>query len=289
MNHSPASAVEPKHAASPPVIAISSGKGGVGKTFLSVHLAMRAARLDRRVLLLDADLGLANVDVMLGLTARGTVMDVVQGEKSLQDIIVSVDDRVDVLSGGNGLFELAQISAIQRGVLLHEVNLLSRAYDLILVDTPAGIGENVLFFTSSSESVLIVLTPDPTSLTDAYALIKVLSRQRGVSRFMVALNQADGTTARVTFQRLLAVADRYLDVFLDYVGYMPECAAVRRAIGSQKLLYSCASRVYTDSLNKLLDAVLSRPREPGVGGGLQFFWQQALSSGMNGCEEKGGV
>ncbi len=286
MNNSSVSMRGSEPAPSPRVIAISSGKGGVGKTFLSVHLATRAARLDRRVLLLDADLGLANVDVMLGLTGRGTVMDVVRGNKSLKDVIVSVDDRLDVLSGGSGLFELARLSAAQRGVLLDEMNRLSRAYDLVLVDTPAGIGEDVLFFTSSSESVLVVLTPDPTSLTDAYALIKVLSRQRGVNRFMVALNQADEITARITFRRLLAVADRYLDVFLDYVGYMPECPAVRSAISSQKLLYSCASKVYTDSLDKLFDSVLSRPRESATGGGLRFFWQQALINSMNPCEEK---
>jgi len=286
MNNLPASTIGPEPTLSPQVIAISSGKGGVGKTFFSVHLAARAARLGKRVLLLDADLGLANVDVMLGLTNHGTMMDVVQENKSLQDIIVSAGDRLDVLPGGNGLFELTHLSATQQGMLLDEINQLSPAYDLILVDTPAGIGENVLFFTSSSESVLVVLTPDPTSLTDAYALIKVLSRQRGINRFMVALNQADELTAKITFRRLLAVADRYLDVFIDYVGYMPECPAVRSAIGSQKLLYSCASKTDTDSLDKLIDSVLSRPRESAVRGGLQFFWKQALVNSMNPGEEQ---
>jgi len=285
MSDLPASTTGSEPATSPQVIAVSSGKGGVGKTFLSVHLASRAASLGKRVLLLDADFGLANVDVMLGLTSHGTVQDVVQDSKRLDDVIVSAGERLDILPGGSGLFELTHLSSVQQGILLDEVNQLASAYDLVLVDAPAGIGENVLFFTSSSESVLVVLTPDPTSLTDAYALIKVLSRQRGVNRFMVAMNQADEMTARLTFQRLLSVADRYLDVFLDYVGNMPECPAVRTAIGSQQLLYSCAPKVYTDSLDKLLDSVLSRPRESAVRGGLQFFWQQALTNSMNHREE----
>lgn len=266
---------------SPQVIAVSSGKGGVGKTFISVHLAARATRQGKRVLLIDADLGLANVDIMLGLTARGSILQVIEGQSGLSDILVSADENLDVLPGGSGLHELSRLSAAHQRILLDELDHLSRGYDLVLVDTGAGIGDNVLFFASCSETILVVLTPDPTSLTDAYALIKVLSRQHRISRFMVAVNQASEATAQMVFRRLLAVADRYLDVMLDYVGNMPECPSVREAIQSQKLLYSFAGQQYVDSLNGLTDTILSRPRQHAGAGGLQFSWQRTLSEGLD--------
>lgn len=265
---------------SPQVIAVSSGKGGVGKTFISVHLAARATRQGKRVLLIDADLGLANVDIMLGLTAKGSILQVIQGQSDLNDILVRGGDNLDVLPGGSGLHELSHLSAAHQRILLDELDQLSRGYDLVLVDTGAGIGDNVLFFASSSETTLVVLTPDPTSLTDAYALIKVLSQRHSTSRFMIAVNQANEATAQMVFRRLLAVSDRYLDVVLDFVGNMPECPSVREAIQSQKLLYSFAGQQYVDSLNKLTDTILSRPRQASDAGGLQFSWQRTLSEGL---------
>ena len=264
---------------SPQVIAVSSGKGGVGKTFMSVHLAARAAQQGKRVLLIDADLGMANVDIMLGLTAKGSILQVIEGESELNDIIVKGGERLDVLPGGSGLHELSHLSAANQHILLDELDNLTQNYDLVLVDTGAGIGDNVMFYASSSETVLVVLTPDPTSLTDAYALIKVLSTQHNTTRFMVAVNQADEVAAQMVFRRLLAVSDRYLDVVLDYVGHMTECPSVRKAIQSQKLLYSCGSQKAIDSLNKLADTVLSRPRRIS-GGGLQFSWQSTLAEGL---------
>jgi flagellar biosynthesis protein FlhG len=278
MNNRPEE-ITPHH--SPQVIAVSSGKGGVGKTFISVHLAARAAEQNKRVLLIDADLGLANVDIMLGLTAKGSILQVIEGQAGLNDILVKGGERLDVLPGGSGLHELAHLSAVHQHILLDELDNLTQNYDLVLVDTGAGIGENVLFYASSSETILIVLTPDPTSLTDAYALIKVLSNQRNTTRFMVAVNQADEVTAQMVFRRLLAVSDRYLDVILDYVGCMPECSSVRTAIQSQKLLYSCGSQEHVDSLNKLIDSVLSRPRQNSRVGGLQFSWQRTLNEGLH--------
>jgi len=264
----------------PPAIAVSSGKGGVGKTFLSVHLADRAVQQGKRVLLVDADLGLANVDVMLGITASGDIQQVVDGQSQLSDILVTHSSGFDVLPGGSGLHELTHLSANQQRVLLDEMNALTCNYDLVLIDTAAGISENVLYFSSCAESVLIVLTPDPTSLTDAYALIKVLSHQRDVGKFLVAVNQADEVQAQVTFKRLLSVADRYLDVVLDFVGFMPEYKKVRTAIQSQKLLHSCADKSQIDSLNKLLDSILDQPPSVRSGGGMQLFWQRTLGNDL---------
>ncbi|MFQ5356170.1 MAG: AAA family ATPase [Mariprofundaceae bacterium] len=273
---------------SPQVIAISSGKGGVGKTFFSVHLAARATQLGKRVLLLDADLGLANVDVMLALEAKGSIAQVIDGQLTLSDILVRYGEDFDVLPGGSGLHELTRLSPRQQGVLLDEMDELSKNYDLILVDTAAGIGENVMFFASSSESNLIILTPDPTSLTDAYALIKVLSNEHGVRRFMVAINQADEVTAQMIFNRLMSVSDRYLDVILEPVGFMSESPEVRKTIQSQALFYARAPQADIEILNKVIDTILSHPRNKS-GGGLKFSWQRSLSDGLDLSQQENAV
>ncbi len=265
---------------SPRVIAVSSGKGGVGKTFFSVHLAERAASQGKKVLLLDADLGLANVDVMLGITPKGSVKQVLEGNVAMADMIVPSKQGFDVLPGGSGLYELTTLNAEQQQVMLDEMRETAKDYDLVLIDTGAGIGENVLYFASAAESSLVVLTPDPTSLTDAYALIKVLSQQRDVRRFMVAVNQADEFDGQLTFRRLMSVTDRYLDVQLDFVGNMVATPEVRQAIQRQTLLDPASAPVATQRLYDLLETVLSRPRDSSRSSGLQFFWEHSLNEGL---------
>ena len=265
----------------PRVIAICSGKGGVGKTFFSVHLAEYAAKKGQRVLLLDADLGLANVDVMLGISPKGSLLELVRGEKGLSDLIVPARAGFDVLPGGSGLYELTALDAEQQQVMMDEMRRISSDYDLVLIDAAAGIGDNVLYFVSASESALVVLTPDPTSLTDAYALIKVLSRQRNMRRFMVAVNQAEVFDAQVAFKRLLSVADRYLDVHLDYVGNLPHSPDVREAVQGQKLLSAQDAPVMRQTLDMVLTNILARERDMTRNGGLQFFWEHSLNEGMN--------
>jgi len=264
----------------PRVIAMSSGKGGVGKTFFSVHLAAYAAAQGQRVLLMDADLGLANVDVMLGVSAKGSVLELVKGEKTLSQLILPTREGFDVLPGGSGLCELTALNDGQQQVMMDEMRQMSDQYDLVLIDVAAGIGDNVLYFVSAAESALVVLTPEPTSLTDAYALIKVLSRQRGVKRFMVVVNQADAFDAQVTFRRLVSVADRYLDVHLDYVGHLPFSEDVRRTIRHQTLLKEQDSPQTRQNLDIVLASILSRPRDIHRSGGLQFFWEHSLNEGL---------
>jgi len=264
---------------SPRVIAVSSGKGGVGKTFFSIHLAAHAVKQGLRVLLLDADLGLANVDVMLGLSGKGSVKQVVSGESSLSDMLLQAKEGFDVLPGGSGLADLTALNATQQQVLMSEMREAAKEYDLVIIDTAAGISDNVLFFVASSESCLVVLTPDPTSLTDAYALIKVLSQQRDVRRFMVTINQADKVDGELTFRRLMSVADRYLDVHLDYVGNMPAHKDVRRAIQRQSLLHGVQAE---KDLDGVLTEILARPRDESRSSGLQFFWEHSLGQDLEG-------
>jgi len=265
-------------ARAPKVIAVASGKGGVGKTFVSVHLAAHAARQGQRTLLLDADLGLANVDVMLGLSPIGTIADVLHGGAELSDIILPVSEGFDVLPGGSGLSELTQLDAQAQIRLLDELQSIGSHYDLAIVDTGAGIGDNVLYFVSSAQAALVVLTPDPTSLTDAYALIKVLSKQRDVRRFMVLVNQAEEFDAQLTFRRLLSVSDRYLDVYLDYVGHLPPSPEVQKHIRLQRLLQGRSA--FSEHLDQLLGEVLARPVGRADDGRLQLFWQHSLRAGL---------
>jgi len=270
---------------SPRVISISSGKGGVGKTFTSVHLAAHAARCGQKVLLIDADLGLANVDVMLGLNASsGTMRNLLTGDAALNELIMPCSYGFDVLPGGSGMYELTSLNVSEQQTILDSLREAGRNYDLILIDTAAGIGENVLYFASAAETALVVLTPDPTSLTDAYALIKVLSRQRDVRRFMILINQADEIDGHITFKRLLSVTDRYLDVYLDYIGHVPQHPAVRKAIQQQRLLDESDPNVFPH-LAKLFDSLLQRPRNASRSGGLQFFWEHSLAAGLDSVSE----
>ncbi len=264
----------------PRVISISSGKGGVGKTFTSVHLAAHAARNGQKVLLIDADLGLANVDIMLGLNASGTMRNLLTGDATLNDLIMPCLYGFDVLPGGSGMYELTSLNVSEQQTILDSLREAGHQYDLILIDTAAGIGENVLYFASAAETALVVLTPDPTSLTDAYALIKVLSRQRDVRRFMILINQTDEIDGHITFKRLLSVTDRYLDVYLDYIGYVPQHPAVRKAIQRQKLLDASDPHIFPH-LSKLFDSLLQRPRNTSRSGGLQFFWEHSLTAGLD--------
>ena len=264
----------------PRVISISSGKGGVGKTFTSVHLAAHAARSGQRVLLIDADLGLANVDIMLGLNASGTMRNLLTGDATLNDLIRPCAQGFDVLPGGSGMYELTSLNVSEQQTILDSLREAGHQYDLILIDTAAGIGENVLYFASAAETALVVLTPDPTSLTDAYALIKVLSRQRDVHRFLILINQTDEIDGHITFKRLLSVTDRYLDVYLDYIGYVPQHPVVRKAIQHQRLLDDSDPNVYPH-LEKLFSKLLQRPRNVSRSGGLQFFWEHSLAAGLD--------
>ena len=229
-------AVVPPTLAPVRTLAVTGGKGGVGKTNLSVNLATALAALGKRTLLLDADLGLANVDVLLGLTPRHTIADLVSGRCELQDVLIEGPDGLLVVPAASGRRHMAELAPAQHAGLVNVFNDLERELDCMVVDTAAGITDSVLTFCQAAQDVLVVVCDEPASITDAYALIKVLSRERGVGRVHVIANMVrNAAEGRGLYDKLARVCERFLgDISLNYLGAVPQCDWLRMAVQRQQ-------------------------------------------------------
>lgn len=228
-------------ARSPVVIAVTSGKGGVGKTNVVANLAVALANLGRRALVLDADLGLGNVDVLLGLSPRFTVEDVFDGHKTLSEVVVEGPRGIRILPAGSGWTGGGEPSRAQITALLGEVERMEDELDVLLIDTGAGISSNVLAFNALAHAIIVVATPDPASLTDAYAIMKLLRVRHGERRFRLLVNMARSEhDARETARTLREVADRFLGASIEYLGAIPDDAALRKAVGRQRAVVDAA-------------------------------------------------
>lgn len=220
------------------VIAVTGGKGGVGKTNVSVNLSIALAELGRRVLLMDADLGLANVDVLLGLTPKFTLADVVEGRCELRDVLLQGPGGIRIVPAASGTQSMVHLSPAQHAGLIQAFSDLGDNLDVLVIDTAAGIGESVVSFVRAAQEVLLVVCDEPTSITDAYALIKLLNRDYGMNRFRVLANMAQSPQeGRNLFAKLTKVTDRFLDVALQYVGAVPYDECVRKAVQKQRAVY----------------------------------------------------
>jgi flagellar biosynthesis protein FlhG len=237
------SATVPQPQASPKIIAVTSGKGGVGKTFVSANLAAALARKGRKVLVLDADLGLANLDVVLNLYPKITLHDVFTGKSTLDDAILPAPGGFSVLLAGSGMVEYSRMTSEVREQLQRVISEVQPRFDHVLLDTGAGISDVVLYTVSLAGEVLVVVTPEPTSLTDAYATIKVLATTQGRRRVHLVVNQTRKPgEGRAVRQQLQQVVDRYVSpgldapVRLDMLGEIPADSSVREAILRRQLL-----------------------------------------------------
>jgi flagellar biosynthesis protein FlhG len=260
------------------VIAVTGGKGGTGKSTVAVNLATALAQSGKRVLLFDGDLGLASVDVLLGLTPKCTVEQVLRGECSLEEILVTTPAGVQVIPGGSGVARLAALGAPEHAGLIRAVSALPRDFDVLVVDTAPGIAESVLHFSQAAQEVLVVLRDEPASLTDSYAMIKVLSREHAVRRFRILANMVGaGEQGGAVFRRLQRVADRYLDVQLDYVGDVPDDACMGKAVRAQRtVLEAFPGSQAARAFKKLAAAADNWPMPPSPSGRLQFFLERTL-------------
>lgn len=261
------------------VIAVSGGKGGVGKTTVSVNLAAAMAAAGRRVLLLDGDLGLANVDVLLGLTPRYTLQQVVSGERRLEEVLVDARPNLRVAPASSGVSRMANLDTASHAAIVHAFATLPERFDTLIVDTAAGIGDSVQRFTAAAQHVLVVLRDEPASLTDAYALIKVLSRDNGVRRFRVLVNMMrEGASGELLFRRLQRVTDRYLDVQLEYAGDLPEDRQLLKAVRAQRtVIEAFPNSVAARALRQLATRIREWPAPDAPSGRLEFFFERLLA------------
>lgn len=263
----------------PRVLSVTSGKGGVGKTNLSVNLSYQLAKLGKRVVLLDADLGLANVDILLGLNPEKNILDLLSKKACLADILIPTPYGFTILPAASGVPDMLSLSTGRKLELLDALDALDPQTDFLLVDTGAGINDNVLYFNIAAQERLLLLTPEPTSLTDAYALVKVLTVNHGVNRFLVVVNMArDGKEAKAVFTKLHAACDRFLSgVSLDLIGHVPKDDGVRSAVIRQipfsHLQPDGQAGIHVSEVAKRLVALNVAQK---LDGNIKFFWKKLL-------------
>ena len=262
------------------VISVTSGKGGVGKTSIVANLAEAFHKLDKKVLILDADLGLANMDIMLGLNPKYTISHVLSGEKNLEDVIITTQSGFNLLPAASGIQELTELDETQRLFILSELDELHDQFDVILIDTGAGISSNVMYFNFAAMERVVVVTNEPTSLTDAYALIKVLTSKYNQKKFKVLVNSVQNSDeADRIFRSLSIVADRYLSSpSLDYLGWIPYDKLIPRSVRKQKvLLRTNPNTPASKSIMALAKKILANDDEDNFEGDIKFFWRRLLN------------
>jgi len=262
------------------VLAVSSGKGGVGKTNIVANLAYVLSKQDKKVLVVDADLGLNNIDILLGLNPKFHIGHVLSGEKNVQNIITEGPAGIHLLPAGGGLQELTQLDDEKKVVLMEELDQVSSGYDFLIFDTGAGISTNVTYFCSAAHEILLVATTEPTSLTDVYALIKTLYTKHAQKYFRVIINSVGSESeARLIFKNLAAVADRFLpDVSVEYLGYILLDPVVTKAVRQQKAF----SELYPDSkvtqcINRLVQKIVGEKKSVVDEEQSTLFWRTAFT------------
>lgn len=263
----------------PSVISVTSGKGGVGKTMVVANLAIAQARRGRKVMIIDADLGLANVDVVFGLTPQFNLNHFFAGEKTLEEIVIEGPYGIKILSAGSGVQAFTHLTGEQKMRFLEAMDVFHGVFDLVLIDTEAGISENVTYFNVAAQEILVVTTSDPTSITDAYALMKLLSKQYHEKRFNLIANQVTGEDEALDiYKKLTMVSGRYLDIFIDFLGWIPYEKKMRESISRQRPIMDLfpqapASQAF-EGIAKQLDCMLKNVHPKGTS---QFFWKRLMS------------
>ncbi len=260
------------------VIAVSSGKGGVGKTNASVNLSLALAEQGQHVLLLDADLGLANVDLLLGLQAKYNLSHVISGERTLEEVIVDGPEGVKIVPAASGMQMMAELSQEQHAGVIRAFSDLTIPLDTLVVDTAAGISDSVISFLKASNEIVVVVCNEPTSLTDAYALIKVMAEDHDIYRFTILANSVrDPQEGIKLFKKLTRVTDYYLDVNLNYLGAVPYDEYLVKAVKKQKAVLQaypqCPSSL---AFRKLAKEMTRWPPPSTASGHLEFFVERLI-------------
>lgn len=217
------------------VITVTSGKGGVGKTNVTINLAIALSEIGYRVIILDADFGLANIDVLFGIIPKYTLLDVIKNQKNILEILSDGPKNTKFISGGSGVEDLVKLDRQQIMKFVENMALLDKLADVIIVDTGAGLSENVMSFIMAADEVLLITTPEPTSITDAYALIKMVSNRDKTKKIRVIVNRSESVDeAKDVLDKLVLVADKFLAISLEPTGYILHDDAVVKAVKQQK-------------------------------------------------------
>ena len=281
LSRSQAETLEELNASRPvKVIAVTGGKGGVGKTTVSANLAVAIAAQGRDVMLVDADLGLANVDVVLGLNTRFHLGHVVSGECALEDAIVTGPHGLQIVPAASGIKRMANLSDTEQAGIIRAFSDLYHRVDGMIVDTAAGLHDSVLTFSQAAQHVLVVVCDEPASITDAYALIKVLSREHGVRRFQILANQTRRSgEGPELFQKISRVCDRFLNVALEFAGSVPFDDYLRRAVQRQSAVVEAYPASISSVALKNLAVKADKWSVPqGARGHLEFFVERMVGA-----------
>ena len=271
-NGTPGTKTKQKRKARARVIAITSGKGGVGKTNIVANLGYAFSKMGKKVLILDADLGLGNLDVLLGLAPKYNLSHVIMEEKSIEDILIEGPGKMKILPASSGIQELTNLTRKQKINILTQLDRLIDSVDVFFIDTAAGISSNVMDFNATAQEIVVVVSPEPTSITDAYALMKVLSLKYSEKVCKLLVNMTTRPEeGREVFRQLHLVTDRFLDINIEYLGCILKDEKVTRGVKSQKIVSELfpdtqASRCFKDLARKI--SAMAPVNSPKDGGNL---------------------
>lgn len=260
------------------VVAVTGGKGGVGKTNVTLNLALSLAQQGKKVMVLDGDLGLANIDIMLGVRAHKNLGHVLDGECELADIIVEGPYGVRLIPATSGTKSMAELTPVQHAGLIRAFSSLEEEVDILLIDTAAGISDMVTSFSRAAQDIIVVVCDEPTSITDAYALIKLLSREHNVQRFKIVANMVRSyREGRELFAKLTLVTDRFLSASMELVACIPLDEKVRLSVRKQKVVVDAYPRSPAAlAMKSLANKVITWPVPKAPSGHLEFFVEKLL-------------
>jgi flagellar biosynthesis protein FlhG len=264
---------------SPMVFAVTSGKGGVGKTNIVGNLAITYQKMNKKVLIFDADLGLANIDIIFGINPKYTIEDVIKGKKELSQIIAKGPEGVAIIPASSGVQELSHLTEGHKINLLNEFDLINNMYDILLIDTGAGISSNVLYFNLAAQERIVVVTPEPTSITDAYALIKVMFKQHGIKNFILLMNMVKNKSEALSvYKHLSRVIEKFMgSISLDYAGYIPYDKYIHESVSRREPVTCCYPQSASSrSFKQLAEYLLDQSNGKHQDGSIKFFWKKLM-------------